>query len=527
MSTLFEFYNTGDNADWNLNGADIWRCETFTPQLTHTITSVKVKVWKQGNPAGNMTVRIRATDIVTGKPTGGDLCTGVIAHAGITGTSPGAWYEITLGAGTLLTALTSYALILSSVNWNSSNYIKWRANSAAGYPRGAHYYSGDGGTTWTLATQDFMFEEWGESPDKTSSDSGSGAEAIASRDIVLAESGAGTDVSILRTGAKAGGVKFRDAVTDISADCIAGLWTLVDLSPYGVPANADFAFLRVTGGNAQVDGIAARKPGGTQAGVNTDFLPSSHAWMFAPIVNRHIEVYREHASVSVFLDGWSYGGDWQSLATPINVTPAVGDVWTTIQSNAYCPGAKAIIIEFDSGAWLWDVRPYGSSWPSGHQGCLHHGWGIVGCDSQQRWQVYANLFGGVIQLTIFVIGYITGDNCEFLIDPPDVTPAATGAYLTKDVEPQFTKAWQMSIIRVQAAMSAQDYDFRPVGSARDWRRDHDNQKWAVVKNTRGSLSFEQYAQSATQTNALMGGYGLPTAISGKNIADDLVKSNLI
>ncbi|GAJ19661.1 unnamed protein product [marine sediment metagenome] len=48
----------------------------FIPATTHKITSVKLKLWKEGSP-GTVTISIRATD-GRGHPTGGDLCSGTI-----------------------------------------------------------------------------------------------------------------------------------------------------------------------------------------------------------------------------------------------------------------------------------------------------------------------------------------------------------------------------------------------------------------------------------------------------------------
>ncbi|MBA7687338.1 hypothetical protein ES703_95799 [subsurface metagenome] len=440
----------------------------------------------------------------------------------------GEWREFTLDTPLELAAETQYAIVFWGPSTDGTNKAYPRCDAtASAYPGGYIWGSTDGGASWpnSSPTWDFMFEEWGTADviPKTSSDSGSGSEVLRSRDLGAAQTGAGTDMARNYSGQK--GVAF--SIIDLTTFCTPMSWASIDLSAY-LPANTTMAFLRVTGGDAAADGFRARKPGGINASIpNTDFPTGSHAWVFAPVVDQAIEVYQEDASVNVFLDGWVTGGDWQGLKTPVTISGLTGDTWNTIRSNAYCPGATAIIFEYDSGAFSWDVRTYGSTWASGHQGGYHHGWGIIGCDSMQRWQLYPNLFGGAIQLSIAVIGYITGDDDgEFLTDPPVITPASQGSYLTKDVSGEFTKGWQMSIVRVHAASSSLKYDFRPVGSSRDWLLAHDNLKWAVVKNTLGSLSFEQYAQHVSQINTLIGGYGLPPKSVG-NVAPDLVQGTFI
>jgi hypothetical protein len=73
-ASIYEYYNTGDTSVASIYG-DIWDAQTFTPSVAHTITSVKLKLYRIGNGPGTITVGIRATD-VDGLPTGSDLCSG-------------------------------------------------------------------------------------------------------------------------------------------------------------------------------------------------------------------------------------------------------------------------------------------------------------------------------------------------------------------------------------------------------------------------------------------------------------------
>jgi hypothetical protein len=163
LDPLYEYYNTGD--DWADDVySTFWASQTFTPSVAHTITSVKLKLYRQGSP-GIMTVSIRATD-ASGHPTGADLCSGTIDGSAITTDSAGAWYEITLGSGYALSANTKYAIVCRAPNGvNANNAVRWRGDSTSPtYAGGCREYSNNSGTSWTSHTsEDLMFEEWGTS----------------------------------------------------------------------------------------------------------------------------------------------------------------------------------------------------------------------------------------------------------------------------------------------------------------------------------------------------------------------------
>src|SRR4030042_431478 len=105
MSTLFEYYNTGDDSYGGMF-ATLFLAQTFTPSVSHIITSVKLKIGRVGVAIGNFNVGITATS--GGHPTGGDLCSGSMAGSDI-GTSAD-WEEITLGGGYNLSAGTTYRI---------------------------------------------------------------------------------------------------------------------------------------------------------------------------------------------------------------------------------------------------------------------------------------------------------------------------------------------------------------------------------------------------------------------------------
>ena len=158
----YEYYITGDHTLGSVYGA-AWKGQTFTPQVAHKVTTLKLKLYRLGSP-GTATYTIRATDGT--HPIGGDLCSGTIDGNGLTLDSGGLWYEITLGAGTDLNASTKYAIVGRAPSGDIGNLVGWRSNTSAGAYAGGNYEeSSDSGVNWASHMPgDFMFEEWGNAP---------------------------------------------------------------------------------------------------------------------------------------------------------------------------------------------------------------------------------------------------------------------------------------------------------------------------------------------------------------------------
>ena len=136
-----------------------WLCQTFTPQSSHKITSLKLKLCRVGSP-GTGTVSVRATD-ANGKPTGNDLCSGSI-DGGNLPTDP-TLLGFSLGGGTNLQAGTKYAILWRFPSGNSGNYARTRRMYPGAYAGGTAVTSNDSGATWEVVTDwDFVFQDWGE-----------------------------------------------------------------------------------------------------------------------------------------------------------------------------------------------------------------------------------------------------------------------------------------------------------------------------------------------------------------------------
>jgi hypothetical protein len=161
--TLYEYYNTGDDGSMAFGGK-YWLAQTFTVSSTsHTVTSVKVKLFKwAGASPGTVTVSIRATD-GAGDPTGPDLTSGTTSGdtLPVGSWTNAVWREITLMEYTL-SASTKYAIVIrdsgvvNDIGWNYDT-------SSPSYGGGNRVDSSTSGTTWTFrdTSTDFMFEIWG------------------------------------------------------------------------------------------------------------------------------------------------------------------------------------------------------------------------------------------------------------------------------------------------------------------------------------------------------------------------------
>jgi len=164
------FHHDNPNAGSNTYGVN-WDGQTFTPVISHKITSVKLHLYKEwgATSIGIVTASIRATD-VNGLPTGGDLTSGIFNGDSIPEDPNAAWIEIPLVLYQL-NANTKYAIVfrapsaMGPVSWGGSGYINWDARiNDATYAGGATVRSTDSGATWLTGGQqpsDYLFEEWG------------------------------------------------------------------------------------------------------------------------------------------------------------------------------------------------------------------------------------------------------------------------------------------------------------------------------------------------------------------------------
>jgi hypothetical protein len=119
---LYKHHNTGDNQNTGMY-QNYWYAQTFSAELNHNLTSVRLKLYRVGNP-GTVTVSITATD-GSRYPTGPDLTSRTTDGNYLTNTRPGEWRQIPL-AGYLLLSGTKYTIVVRISGGDVDNHLRWR-----------------------------------------------------------------------------------------------------------------------------------------------------------------------------------------------------------------------------------------------------------------------------------------------------------------------------------------------------------------------------------------------------------------
>lgn len=163
--TLFEYYNTGYDNNQKIGYID-WETEwvggqTFTPQVTHNQTSVKLKLFRSGSP-GTITCYLFGT--AAGLPVAPILRYKTYNGDSITTNANGEWVEFVWETPYQVTAGVKYAIVLDSLNKGGS--IWWAEDvTSPTYTGGNKIFSVDGSATFTAyAGTDMYFETYGTYP---------------------------------------------------------------------------------------------------------------------------------------------------------------------------------------------------------------------------------------------------------------------------------------------------------------------------------------------------------------------------
>ncbi|MBA7589044.1 hypothetical protein ES708_31118 [subsurface metagenome] len=158
--TLYQYYNTGDTTYFSANDTS-WQAQTFTPEIPHKITLVKLKLFRNIESA-DFIIKITTTD-GDGYPTDNVLCSKTFNNEHITTESLGEWYEFIFDEPAILTEDTVYAIVIHGIPGAPNPKTYWRRDpTAPTYQRGCIYDSINSGLSWTRHLYDeFMFEDWG------------------------------------------------------------------------------------------------------------------------------------------------------------------------------------------------------------------------------------------------------------------------------------------------------------------------------------------------------------------------------
>lgn len=144
--TLYENYQTGESSYILLSDyaagspGDFRDAQTFTPQITHSISRIDLKLYRVGTVT-NVTIELRTT--TDGKPDGNiaaygeALATKTVDVSGITTNTGGQWVAFTLTTPIVLTADVKYAVVIKSDISSASHNVNWRVDHvASSYTRG-------------------------------------------------------------------------------------------------------------------------------------------------------------------------------------------------------------------------------------------------------------------------------------------------------------------------------------------------------------------------------------------------------
>jgi len=162
MAQLYEFYNPAyDGIAWISGGGTTRGGQTFTPQVAHILTSVKLRMYRSTTSLyGTLYCGIFATG--AGKPTGAALVSATIDYSTMGTSWPGEVREIAFSPGVLVEAGTPYAIVLWMAGGTDNYGVYVLYKMVGSYAGGARVGSDNGGSTWSTTADDLWVEDWGE-----------------------------------------------------------------------------------------------------------------------------------------------------------------------------------------------------------------------------------------------------------------------------------------------------------------------------------------------------------------------------
>lgn len=164
MSSLIDYYNTGDNDVFDIGPSTDRAGQIFTASSNYYISSVKLLLYRIGSP-GTITVELQS--VSNNFPSNTILISGTTDGDTLTTNSSGEWREITFSSSYLLISGTQYAVVIRD-NGDVFNGAQWRIDdSSPTYSGGSLVNSIDSGTNWGypfgggIDSRDCMFETYG------------------------------------------------------------------------------------------------------------------------------------------------------------------------------------------------------------------------------------------------------------------------------------------------------------------------------------------------------------------------------
>lgn len=144
----------------NIAGNDILAvAQSFRPDVTASINKVSLKLKKAGNPS-NPLVRILSDN--NGSPDKNNILTSSTLSANLVTNSYG-FVDVTFNSNPVLTAGSTYWIMIVASGLDGSSYWSWSQDSLQGYSGGSAFWSSDwqaGNPVWNSVTGDLGFKTW-------------------------------------------------------------------------------------------------------------------------------------------------------------------------------------------------------------------------------------------------------------------------------------------------------------------------------------------------------------------------------
>lgn len=158
MGVLRDYYNTGEDNQTQFGDPagvlNIRKAQTFQASASYTMASVKLKLYRSGNPG---TITIELQGVSGSNPDANVLAIGTTNGNTLTTNTAGEWREITFAVPYVVTSGIDYAVVMSAQAYNAY----WKVDRGGTYPNGSVRGSSSG-ETWgpVVPLSDAMFETY-------------------------------------------------------------------------------------------------------------------------------------------------------------------------------------------------------------------------------------------------------------------------------------------------------------------------------------------------------------------------------
>ncbi|MBA7710451.1 hypothetical protein ES703_119394 [subsurface metagenome] len=142
----YESYDWRKNAYGEIYGSNQWS-QSFTPLTAHTLTSLKLRLARVGDP-GDVLVEIWNTtpgDCPKDTLLSQKMVPGIFLSTAVWGD----WCQVDLPTPVPLLAGVAYAIRVRALGGTSTKKVRWIGASGSPYPNGKSCYTDNGGTSWT------------------------------------------------------------------------------------------------------------------------------------------------------------------------------------------------------------------------------------------------------------------------------------------------------------------------------------------------------------------------------------------